>query len=102
MSIEAIKAAQAYAKAQTGGPGAEGAGDAVGAPSFADMVKDAIGDAKETMAVGEATSIAGIKGEAELVDVVSAIASAEVTLETVVAVRDRVISAYQEIMRMPI
>jgi flagellar hook-basal body complex protein FliE len=35
-------------------------------------------------------------------DVVTAVTNAEVALDTVVAVRDRVISAYQEIMRMPI
>ena len=36
------------------------------------------------------------------IDVVTAISSAEASLETVMAVRDQVISAYQEIMRMPI
>ena len=39
---------------------------------------------------------------AELIDVVTAISSAEASLETVMAVRDQVIAAYQEIMRMPI
>jgi flagellar hook-basal body complex protein FliE len=40
--------------------------------------------------------------KAELVDVVTAVTQAEITLETVTAVRDKVISAYQDIMRMPI
>ena len=40
--------------------------------------------------------------EAELVDIVTAVSNAEVTLETVMAVRDRVIAAYQEIIKMPI
>jgi len=43
-----------------------------------------------------------VAGKAELIDVVTAISSAEASLETVMAVRDQVISAYQEIMRMPI
>ena len=43
-----------------------------------------------------------VSGKAELIDVVTAISSAEASLETVMAVRDQVISAYQEIMRMPI
>ncbi len=43
-----------------------------------------------------------ISGEADLKDVVTAVANAENTLETVVAVRDKVLSAYQEILRMPI
>jgi flagellar hook-basal body complex protein FliE len=45
---------------------------------------------------------AQVAGKAELIDVVTAISSAEASLETVMAVRDQVISAYQEIMRMPI
>lgn len=43
-----------------------------------------------------------VNGSTDIVDVVTAIAETEVALETVVAVRDRVISAYEEIMRMPI
>ena len=43
---------------------------------------------------------ASAAGKAELVDVVTAVANAETTLETVVALRDRMISAYQDIMRM--
>ena len=40
--------------------------------------------------------------ETSLVDIVTAVTNAEVALETAVAVRDRVIAAYQEIIRMPI
>jgi len=43
-----------------------------------------------------------IQGKGDLVDVVTAVQAAEVSLETVVAIRDKVIAAYQEIMRMPI
>jgi flagellar hook-basal body complex protein FliE len=50
----------------------------------------------------EAQMAAQVQGKAELVDVVTAISAAETSLETVMAVRDQVISAYQEIMRMPI
>ena len=41
-------------------------------------------------------------GKANVIDVVTAVAETEVAVETMVAVRDRVISAYEEIMRMPI
>jgi len=41
-------------------------------------------------------------GQANVTEVVTALANAESTLNTVVTVRDRVISAYQEILRMPI
>jgi len=43
-----------------------------------------------------------VQGQGNLIDVVTAISSAEASLETVMAVRDQVIQAYQEIMRMPI
>ncbi len=41
-------------------------------------------------------------GKANVVDVVTAVAETEVAVGTLVAVRDRVIQAYEEIMRMPI
>ena len=41
-------------------------------------------------------------GKANIVDVVTAVAETEVAVEALVAVRDKVIPAYEEIMRMPI
>jgi flagellar hook-basal body complex protein FliE len=75
---------------------------AAGAPSFADFLKEAGGEVVSTLKQGEAQSIKGLAGKAELADVVSAVSQAEVALQTVVAVRDKVIAAYQDIMRMPI
>ena len=45
---------------------------------------------------------ASATGDAELIDVATAVSAAEITLETMVAVRDEVVRAYQEILRMPI
>jgi len=59
-------------------------------------------DAVQASRHAEAQMSAQVQGKAELVDVVTAISAAETSLETVMAVRDQVISAYQEIMRMPI
>ncbi len=42
------------------------------------------------------------QGKVELIDAVTAVSSAETSLQSVIAIRDQVISAYQEIMRMPI
>ena len=50
----------------------------------------------------EAQALATAAGKADVVDVVTAVAESEAALETLVAVRDRVIAADQEIMRMPI
>ena len=41
-------------------------------------------------------------GKANIVDVVTAVAETEVAIDTLVSVRDKVVSAYEEIMRMPI
>jgi flagellar hook-basal body complex protein FliE len=43
-----------------------------------------------------------VAGQGDLIDVVTAIGAAETALDTMVAVRDRVIGAYSEIMRMQI
>jgi len=100
-------AASAYAQAagralgDAGGAGAT-AGAATTGPSFADLVKDSIGGAIDTSKVSETASIKTISGKSDVVDLVTAVNDAEMTLQTVIAVRDRVVQAYQEIMRMPI
>jgi flagellar hook-basal body complex protein FliE len=71
-------------------------------PDFAGMVKDALGGAVQAQQQSEALQMQSLTGKVELSDLVTAVANAELTLNTVVAVRDRVISAYQEIIRMPI
>jgi flagellar hook-basal body complex protein FliE len=105
--ITAFAAAKAYASAQK----SMGVGDSLPnlggtqapqAGGFGDLVKSAISDAVGASKHAEHQMAAQVAGKAELVDVVTAISAAESSLETVMAVRDQVISAYQEIMRMPI
>ncbi|MDA1090896.1 MAG: flagellar hook-basal body complex protein FliE [Proteobacteria bacterium] len=69
---------------------------------FADLVKGAIEEAKKIGVKSEQLSIAGITGNADISQVVTAVAEAEVTLQTVVSIRDKVIDAYKDIIRMPI
>jgi flagellar hook-basal body complex protein FliE len=85
------------------------AGKAGGAPS-AEETKgsgfgDILGQAIQSVTSAGNTAETGIAnaamGKGDLVDVATAVAAAEATLETVVAVRDEVIKAYQDIMRMP-
>lgn len=97
--IDPSLAAGLYAK--TSGVGAK-AGAGAENISFSDFLKDKVSDTIETLKAGEKTQAQAITGEADLADVVQAVTSAELSLQTVVAVRDRMISAYQEIMRMPI
>ena len=82
-----------------GSAGGSGSGGGV---RFSDFLQNKTRDAIETLKEGEAMSARAVTGEADLNAVVQAVTDAELTLQTVVAVRDRMISAYQEIMRMPI
>jgi flagellar hook-basal body complex protein FliE len=92
-------AAGMYAK--TSGVGAK-PGIGVEKTSFSDFLQDKVADSIQSMKAGEKTQAQAITGEADLADVVQAVTAAETTLQTVVAIRDRMIAAYQDIMRMPI
>lgn len=96
-------AINAYAQAAKMGVGA-GAGEAQAAAgtSFGDMLSNVLSDAASTGRAAEAKAGDLMKGKGDIVDVVTAVNAAEMSLETVVAIRDRVIAAYQDIMRMPI
>lgn len=90
----------AYQNIQKAGQGAGVAGN--DGPNFGDLVKNAAEKSLDTMRAGEKASAEAVIGKADLTDVVEAVTKAEVTLQTVVALRDRMLNAYQEIMRMPI
>jgi flagellar hook-basal body complex protein FliE len=72
------------------------------ASGFADLVKQAVGSVAQTGRAADAQTFTAAVGKSDMVDVVTAVAESESALETLVAVRDRVIAAYEEIMRMPI
>jgi flagellar hook-basal body complex protein FliE len=69
---------------------------------FADTLRDAAEGSVQILRDAETQSIEAAAGTADLTDVVTAVGKAEITLQTVVTLRDRVIQAYQEILRMPI
>ena len=66
------------------------------------MVEAMVADAATGMRAAETASAKQVAGKGDLIDVVTAIGAAETALDTVVAVRDRVVNAYSEIMRMQI
>jgi flagellar hook-basal body complex protein FliE len=70
--------------------------------SFLDMVGSALQGAASSGYRSESVATRSLSGKADLTDVVTAIADAENALNTVVAIRDRVITAYQDIIKMPI
>ncbi len=100
--VSPMMAMKAYAAVQNGGASPTGKVAEVGGSAFADLVQNAIQETVGASKKAEAQMAAHVQGKAELVDVVTAVAAAEASLETAMAVRDQVIAAYQEIMRMPI
>jgi flagellar hook-basal body complex protein FliE len=70
--------------------------------SFTAVLKQAMDSVNETGAKSDAQATAMVKGKSNMVDVVTAVSETEVAIDAVVAVRDKVIAAYEEIMRMPI
>jgi flagellar hook-basal body complex protein FliE len=96
------QAVSAYVNASKGkGPGLE-ARDTRPSGEFADLVKGAIEKSIDNGQAGERQSMDAVNNRADLNQVVTAVAEAELTLQTVMAVRDKVMEAYKEILRMPI
>jgi flagellar hook-basal body complex protein FliE len=85
-----------------GGGVVAGAVSSIPQASFSDMMAQVATTAVDTMKAGEAASIAGIQGKASVQQVVEAVMSAEQTLQSAIAIRDKVVAAYQEIARMAI
>lgn len=70
--------------------------------SFSQMLSDVAGTVTDAGARSDKMSVQAVTGKADLNEVVMAVANADLALQSVVAVRDRVVQAYQEILRMPI
>ncbi len=109
MAIELANAISAYKSAvgrvtDSDGPGLGGIGGAGSSAGndFSTMVKNFAQNAVEKNEMSEQLSAAAAAGKANIDQVVIAVAEAETTLNTVVAVRDKVLEAYREILRMPI
>jgi flagellar hook-basal body complex protein FliE len=86
----------------TTGTAVGGAAATGGADGFTSELKSVAENWIDTLRKGEQQSAQAVAGQVDIRDVVMAVNNAEVTLQTAVAVRDKVIQAYQEIMRMPI
>lgn len=69
---------------------------------FGSLISGMVTDAATSLKTAEQVGLQQVGGKGNLIDVVTAIGAAEQALDTVVAVRDRVVSAYGEIMRMQI
>ncbi len=95
ITIRPSSAADAYAKVDRGDTGGT-------AGSFGSVLQNALNGAVETGHAAENSAMQAISGEGNLTEVVTALSRAELALQTATAIRDRVVSAYQDIMKMPI
>jgi flagellar hook-basal body complex protein FliE len=100
-------AAAAYARSReqleaVGGEGQPLSAERADRSTFADLVRRAVDGAVATGKDSERLSLAAIGDGADVSQVVAAVAEAETVLNTVMAVRDRVIDAYKDVLRMPI
>ncbi|MFT6582018.1 MAG: flagellar hook-basal body complex protein FliE [Alphaproteobacteria bacterium] len=104
MVVNYSEAARALNQAAslTKAPGLEASEKSGSGVEFGQLLKDMATQAVETGERGEAMTAKAVQGQADVAEVVTAVANAEITLQTVVAVRDKFIAAYQEILRMPI
>lgn len=101
---DAISAYANAAKSAMGSsePAEDSSAAAAAGTDFASLLKDGAKAAIEAGKKSEEMSKQALAGKADVRDVVAAVNDAEVTLQTVVAVRDKVISAYSEILHMSI
>ena len=98
---EALSAYQTAASRGIGQGGTAAAEPAQGA-SFGDMVRDSLNNAIEASQNSEQLTMDATVGRADISDVVLAVNNAEMQLQTIVRIRDRMIQAYQEVARMPV
>ena len=73
-----------------------------GATDFGAALTQAARDAASTVRMAETASVRGIAGDMPVQDVVSALMQAERTVQAALAVRDKLVGAFQEISRMQI
>ncbi len=99
-------AANAYAALARLGEQSANLGRTVGTedagPNFGSVLKDVINAVSESAQKSDVQTQAVATGKANMVDVVTAVAESETAIQTLVSVRDKVIAAYEDILKMPI
>ena len=107
LSIGSSGVTGAYAKVQSGTSSTavdgvdDGASGADGS-GFGSTLQRALQDVVQTGREADTQAVQGISGEGNITDVVMAVSRAQLALQSTTAIRDRVVQAYQDIMKMPI
>ena len=106
MAIPSAAAANAYASLAKMGEQVSKIGGVTppdsSAPSFSGILKDALGAVSQAAQKSDVATQSVVAGKANMVDVVTAVAESETAVQALVSVRDKVIAAYEDIMKMSI
>ena len=110
MPINPAAAANAYAAlgrvgadiGNLGRSGADAGGPLGEGPNFSSILKDVVSAVSQVGAHADTQTQAAAMGKANMIDVVTAVAESETAISTLVSVRDKVIAAYEDILKMPI
>jgi flagellar hook-basal body complex protein FliE len=101
-----LAALQQLQNTATGAPASGGVaaigGQSGGDATFGNLVQQSLQSAINAQHTSEKVSAASLTGKADMTEVLQAVNNAELALNTVIAVRDRVVQAYQQVMSMPI
>jgi flagellar hook-basal body complex protein FliE len=95
LTVTPSAAAQAYARVATDHSDA-------GNQSFGSALSSALNGAVQTSQQADAQAAQGLNGQGDLTQIVTSVTQAQLALQTTVALRDRMVEAYQSIMNMPI
>ncbi len=95
--LDAVRNAQGAERVTPQRAAASAPGD-----SFSDMLAQAAGQTVDTLKGAEFASLQSIRGKASVQQVVDAVMAAEQALQAAIAVRDKMVGAYQELTRMQI
>ncbi len=70
--------------------------------SLQDVLGGAVKNFADTLQQGEQTAMAAMSGDADPHALVQALVQTELAVEAAITVRNKVVEAYQEILRMPV
>ena len=95
LTVTPSAAAQAYARTAAGN-------SPTGTEGFGTALSNALNSAVQTGEQADTQAAQGLNGQGNLTQIVTSVTQAQLALQTTVALRDRMVEAYQSIMNMPI
>ncbi len=100
--ISALSGLRAVGTTEIAKPTGPAATASAGVSDFSKVLSDMATNTVDALKAGEASAISGINGGRSVQQVVDTMLTAEQALQTAIAVRDKLVTAYQEISRMTI